>query len=157
MVGSLLAGTDEAPGETYLYQGRTYKAYRELLASSRWRKLVEGGARPQRLLWASTGTKDPAAADTLYVESLAAAGTVNTMPDKTLKAFADHGNAGAVLPLDGGDAEAVLTEFHALGIDHEALALRLQREAAASFQKSWDKLLAQIKAKGARAAAAMIE
>ena len=135
---------------------QTYKAYCDFLAAPRWQKLAATGAHPQRLLWASTGTKDPAAADTLYVESLAAPATVNTMPDKTLLAFADHGKISAVLPPDGGDAEAVLAEFRAFGIDHEALALRLQREAAASFQKSWDKLLARIRGKGAHLAGAMI-
>ena len=133
---------------------RTYKAYRELLDSSRWKKLAAAGAHPQRLLWASTGTKDPAAADTLYVETLAAPDTVDTIPDKTLKAFADHGKVGAVLPLDGGDAEAVIAEFRRLGIDDAALALRLQQEGADSFQKSWDSLLAGIKGKSAQLTAA---
>ena len=123
---------------------RTYKAYRDLLASPRWQKLAAAGARPQRLLWASTGTKDPDASDTLYVEALAAPDTVDTIPDKTLKAFADHGKVGASLPIDGGDAEAVIAEFRKLGIDDAALALRLQKEGAASFQKSWDSLLARL-------------
>ena len=123
---------------------RTYKAYRDLLASPRWQQLAAAGARPQRLLWASTGTKDPDAPDTLYVEALAAPDTVDTIPDKTLKAFADHGKVGASLPIDGGDAEAVIAEFRKLGIDDAALALRLQKEGAASFQKSWDSLLARL-------------
>ena len=135
---------------------QTYKAYCDLLAAPRWQTLAAAGAHPQRLLWASTGTKDPAAPDTLYVESLAAPDTVNTMPDKTLKAFAEHGKVGSVMPPDGGDAETVLAEFRRLGIDHEALALRLQREAAASFQKSWDHLLAQIEGKNAHLRGAMI-
>ena len=133
---------------------RTYKAYRDLLASPRWQKLATAGAHPQRLLWASTGTKDPAAADTLYVEALAAPDTVDTIPDKTLKAFAEHGKVGAVLPVDGGDAEAVIAEFRKLGIDDAALAPRLQQEGADSFQKSWDSLLAGIKGKSAQLAAA---
>jgi transaldolase len=133
---------------------RTYKAYRDLLASPRWQKLAAAGAHPQRLLWASTGTKDPAAADTLYVETLAAPDTVDTIPDKTLKAFADHGKVGAVLPLDGGDAETVIAGFRKLGVDDDALALRLQQEGGDSFQKSWDSLLAGIKGKSAQLAGA---
>ena len=129
---------------------RTYKAYRELLGSARWQKLATAGARPQRLLWASTGTKDPDAPDTLYVEALAAPDTVNTMPDKTLKAFADHGRVGKPLPADGGDAEAVIAGYRQLGIDDAALALQLQREGAASFRKSWDALLAGLERKRAQ-------
>jgi len=129
---------------------RTYKAYRNLLASPRWQKLAAAGAHPQRLLWASTGTKDPAARDTLYVEALAAPDTVDTIPDKTLKAFADHGKVEAVLAFDGGDAETVIAEYRKLGIDDAALALRLQQEGADSFQKSWDSLLAGIKGKSAQ-------
>jgi transaldolase len=123
---------------------RTYKAYRDLLASPRWLKLAEAGARPQRLLWASTGTKDPAAPDTLYVEALAAPDTVNTIPEKTLQAFADHGKVGAALRADGGCAEAVLEEFRREGVDDEALAARLQREGADAFAASWHALLARI-------------
>lgn len=123
---------------------RTYKAYRDLLSSARWLKLAEAGARPQRLLWASTGTKDAAASDTLYVEALAAPDTINTIPEKTLAAFADHGKVGAALPADGGDAEAVLETFKREGIDDEALAARLQREGAESFAASWQALLARI-------------
>ena len=126
---------------------RTYKAYRDLLASERWQKLARAGARPQRLLWASTGTKDPAAPDTLYVDALAAPDTINTIPDKTLLAFADHGHAGAVLPFDGGQSEAVLEEFRREGVDDEALAARLQREGVQAFAKSWQALLARIKDK----------
>ena len=123
---------------------RTYKAYRELLASARWQKLAAAGAHPQRLLWASTGTKDPDAPETLYIEALAAPDTVDTIPDKTLKAFAEHGKVGAPMPLDGGDAEAVIAELHALGIDDSALADRLQKEGADAFAKSWKSLLAGI-------------
>ena len=129
---------------------RTYKAYRELLGSARWQKLATAGARPQRLLWASTGTKDPDAPDTLYVEALAAPDTVNTMPDKTLKAFAEHGRVGKPLPADGGDAEAVIAGYRQLGIDDAALALQLQREGAASFRMSWDALLAGLERKRAQ-------
>ena len=129
---------------------RTYKAYRDLLASPRWQRLAEAGARPQRLLWASTGTKDPAAPDTLYVGALAAPDTVDTIPDKTLQAFADHGEAGAVLPADGGDAEAVIDELRRQGIDDAALAVRLQLEAAAAFSKSWAGLLKRIDEKSSQ-------
>src|SRR5689334_15806862 len=128
---------------------RTYKVYRELLASPRWRKLAAAGARPQRLLWASTGTKDPRASDTLYIEALVAPDTINTMPDKTLIAFADHGQVKDMMPIDGGDAEEVLAEFTRIGVDHAALAEQLQREGTASFDKSWRDLLERIAAKGA--------
>jgi transaldolase len=123
---------------------RTYKAYRDLLASPRWLKLDKAGARPQRLLWASTGTKDPAAPDTLYIEALAAPDTINTIPEKTLQDFADHGKADTVLPADGGYAEAVLEEFRREGVDDEALAARLQREGSDAFTVSWQALLARI-------------
>jgi transaldolase len=126
---------------------RTYKAYRDLLASPRWLKLAAAGARPQRLLWASTGTKDPAAPDTLYVEALAAPDTIDTIPEKTLQAFADHGKVGATLPADGGDAEVVLQAFGREGVDAEALAARLQREGADAFTASWRALLACIEEK----------
>ena len=126
---------------------RTYKAYRDLLDSSRWRKLAEAGAQPQRLLWASTGTKDPAAPDTLYLRALAAPDTINTIPDKTLQAFADHGEVGAVLPPDGGYADAVLEEFRREGVDDDSLAARLQLEGAGSFTTSWHALLSRIQEK----------
>ena len=129
---------------------RTYKAYRDLLASPRWLKLAEAGGFPQRLLWASTGTKDPAAPDTLYVEALAAPDTIDTIPEKTLTAFADHGKVGTMLPTDGGHAEAVLEEFRRDGVDDEALAARLQREGADSFAASWHALLARIHEKSAK-------
>ena len=123
---------------------RTYKAYRDVLASPRWRKLADAGARTQRLLWASTGTKDPGASDTLYVDALAAPDTINTMPDKTLLAFADHGQVNGVLPADGGDAEELIATLNRAGIDDAALAEDLQREGAQSFAKSWKELLACI-------------
>lgn len=126
---------------------RTYRAYRDLLASPRWQRLAKAGARPQRLLWASTGTKDPAAPDTLYVEALAAPDTIDTIPEKTLQAFADHGKVGAALPVDGGDAEAVLEAFRREGIDEKVLAARLQHEGADAFVKSWQSLLACIEEK----------
>ena len=128
---------------------RTYKAYRELLASARWQKLAAAGAHPQRLLWASTGTKDPAAPDTLYIEALAAPDTINTIPDKTLLAYADHGRFGAPMAPDGGDAEAVIAEFRRQGIDDDALAERLQREGAEAFAQSWGSLLGGIAEKTA--------
>ena len=129
---------------------RTYKAHCDLLASERWQRLAAAGARPQRLLWASTGTKDPAARDTLYVEALAAAGTIDTIPEKTLLAFADHGQVGAALPFDGGYAEAVLDEFKREGVDDEALAARLQREGVQAFAESWGALMARIREKSER-------
>jgi transaldolase len=124
--------------------GRTYRAYHELLDSDRWQRLLNEGARAQRLLWASTGTKDPGASDTLYIEALASPFTVNTMPENTLLAFADHGEVGDLLPADGGNAELVLAEFERAGIDVDSLAARLQREGAASFVKSWEDLLSSI-------------
>jgi len=126
---------------------RTYKAYRDLLASKRWQKLAASGAQPQRLLWASTGTKDPEAPDTLYLEALAAPDTIDTIPEKTLLAFADHGKAKSALPADGGDAEALLAGFVRAGIDHAAFAIELQREGALSFSKSWRDLMACIASK----------
>ncbi len=129
---------------------RTYRAYRELLASARWQKLAASGARAQRLLWASTGTKDPAASDVLYVEALAAPDTVNTMPEKTLRAFAAHGKVRAALPPDGGNAEQLLAEFQRAGIDLEALAQTLQRQGAESFNKSWRDLMQVVAGKSER-------
>ena len=126
---------------------RTYRAYRQLLASTRWQRVYNFGTRPQRLLWASTGTKDPNASDVLYITSLASPFTVNTMPEGTLKAFADHGDVGAMLPADGGDCEAVLAEFAAAGVDVAALATQLQEDGAKSFVKSWNDLIAGIAAK----------
>jgi transaldolase len=123
---------------------RTYKAYRELLASPRWRTLAAAGARPQRLLWASTGTKDPKASETLYVEALAAPDTINTIPEKTLHAFAEHGELKGAMAEDGGDAEAVLARFTQAGIDVDALAKQLQRDGARAFVKSWQELLQRI-------------
>jgi transaldolase len=120
---------------------RTYKAYRELLASARWQKLAGAGVQRQRLLWASTGTKNPDSSDVLYIEALAAPDTINTIPDKTLLAFADHGRVADVLPIDGGDAEEVIAKFESAGIDDEQLAADLQREGAESFVKSWQDLL----------------
>jgi transaldolase len=128
---------------------RTYKAYRTLLDSPRWQRAFNLGARPQRLLWASTGTKDPKASDVLYIKSLAAPLTVNTMPETTLKALADHGEIGVILPADGGDCEEVLAEFSRAGIDCDALAARLQDEGAKSFVESWNDLMAVITDKSA--------
>jgi len=128
---------------------RTYKAYRTLLGSPRWQRIFNMGARPQRLLWASTGTKDPAASDVLYVEALAAPFTVNTMPEGTLKAVADHGVVGGILTADGGDSEAVLARFGESGVDVEALAATLQDEGAKSFVASWRELMDVIASKTA--------
>jgi transaldolase len=124
--------------------GRAYRAYRELLDSPRMQRLMNEGARPQRLLWASTGTKDPNASDTLYIEAFASPFTVNTMPEPTLLAFADHGEVGNLFPADGGSAEQVLKEFVDAGIDVAALAARLQEEGKESFNKSWQELLNSI-------------
>jgi transaldolase len=128
---------------------RTYKAYRDLLRSDRWQRAFNFGARPQRLLWASTGTKDPKASDILYIEGLAAPFTVNTMPETTLKAFADHGELGPALKADGGDAEDVLGQFEKAGVDVNALAVQLQDEGAKSFVKSWEDLMVVIESKSA--------
>ena len=128
---------------------RTYKAYCDLIASARWKRVFNAGARPQRLLFASTGTKDPKASDVLYIKTLAAPLTVNTMPEGTLKEFADHGEVGAIVPADGGDCEAVLAQFAKAGIDINALAAKLQDEGADSFVKSWNELMAVIVAKSA--------
>ena len=133
---------------------RTYKAYRELLDSPRWQRVFNAGARPQRLLWASTGTKDPKASDVLYVKALAAPFTVNTMPESTLKALADHGELGSILPSDGGDCEQVLAQFAKAGIDATALAAQLQQEGAKSFVQSWNDLMAVINSKSATLKAA---
>ena len=119
---------------------RTYKACRELLSSPRWQRAYNAGARPQRLLWASTGTKDPNASDILYIKALAAPFTVNTMPESTLKALAEHSELGSILPADGGECEEVLAQFAKAGIDVEALAVQLQDEGAKSFVKSWNEL-----------------
>jgi transaldolase len=131
----------------------TYKAWREMLDSDRWRGLAEKGARLQRLLFASTGTKDPDASDTLYIEGFAAPDTINTMPDKTLKAFADHGEVGKPLQADGGDCEQVFKAHQDQGIDTDALGLRLQKEGAEAFVKSWKDLLDTIKSESERLAA----
>ena len=133
---------------------RTYRAYRELLASARWKQLAAAGARPQRLLWASTGTKDPSASDTLYIEALAAPDTIDTMPEKTLKAFADHGAIHGVMAWDGDDAEPMLARFADAGIDVDALAVQLQYDGAKSFVKSWQELLKRIADKSATLAGA---
>jgi transaldolase len=120
---------------------KSYRAYREFIESPRWRKLSASGARPQKMLWASTGTKDPSASDTLYIETLAAPDTINTMPEKTLLAFADHGKLSGSMPPDGGDADKVLAEFAHNGMKEDDLAAQLQREGAESFTKSWRNLL----------------
>ena len=126
---------------------RTYKAYCNLLGSPRWQRIYKAGGRPQRLLWASTGTKDPKASDVLYVAALAAPSTVNTMPESTLKALAAHNGIGPPMPTDGGDSERVLAEFAQAGVDIDSLATRLQEEGAQSFVKSWNDLIDVIHSK----------
>ena len=128
--------------------GRIYQAYVAGLGTPRWLRAYNAGARPQRLLWASTGTKDPKASDTLYIRALAAPFTVNTMPEGTLKAVADHGEIGPTMPADGGDCEEVLNRFAAAGVNVDRMAARLQDEGAESFVKSWNDLMAVIASKG---------
>jgi len=131
-----------------------YKAYAELIASPRWLRAFNAGARPQRLLFASTGTKDPALSDVLYVQSLAASLTINTMPENTLKAFADHGRIDAIVDAGGGDRATMLAEFRAAGIDVDALASKLQAEGETSFVASWNELMKVIASKSAAVAKA---
>ena len=143
---------DRAPAELRNKLGiaialRTYKAARELLASPGWNRFYAAGAWPQRLLWASTGVKDPQAAPALYVRALAAAFTIDTMPEGTLKALANETESSSAMPADGGDCEPVLTQFAAAGIDIDVLAERLQDEGAKSFVKSWNSLMAVIASK----------
>jgi transaldolase len=126
---------------------RAYKAYLGLLGSPRWMRAYNAGARPQRLLWASTGTKDPKASDVLYVKSLAAPFTINTMPDATLHALAEHGEVGPTMPPDGGDGEQELARFAEAKVDVQALSKQLQDEGAKSFVKSWNDLLSVIGSK----------
>ena len=126
---------------------QTYVAYRDLMETDRWQTLASAGARPQRLLFASTGTKDPAASDVLYLESLVAPNTVNTVPQPTLHAFADHGRIKSTLPRDGGDSAAILAQFTEAGIDVDALALQLQEDGARAFADSWKDLCGSIAAK----------
>jgi transaldolase len=153
-----VAVADEVPGELRNRLGiavgkHAYRAYRQLLDSDRWQQLANAGARPQRLLFASTGTKDPNASDVLYIEAFAAPDTINTMPDKTLLAFADHGTVGDPIPADGGDADEVLAAFQSAGVDTDALAARLQRDGAEAFDKSWNDLLESIESESRRLAA----
>jgi transaldolase len=126
---------------------RTYKAARALLTSPRWQRVYNAGARPQRLLWASTGTKDPSCPDILYVKALAAPLTVNTMPEATLKALGKRSQLGSILPVDGGDCEEVLAQFATAGVDIDELAARLQEDGAKSFVESWHGLMAAIGSK----------
>ena len=123
---------------------KTYQAYRTVMDSDRSQRLANAGARTQRLLWASTSTKNPDASDTLYVQGLATPFTVNTMPDQTVKAFADHGELSEPLPLDGGDADETLAAFGEAGVDVDALAEELQTKGAQAFVDSWNELLAVI-------------
>ena len=128
---------------------RTYKAYRDLLATPRWQNIVKAGYIPQRLLLASTGTKDPKASDILYIKALAAPDTVNTMPEGTLKAFADHGVVDGVMSPDGGDCEQVLRQFASAGVDVDALGEQLQVDGAKAFVNSWNELMGVIDSKSA--------
>jgi transaldolase len=143
---------DKVPGELRDKIGpavgaQTYKAYRDVLESDRWQRLENLGARPQRLLFASTGTKDPKASDVLYISALAAPNTIDTMPEETLIAFAEHGSLRNALPRDGGDCEQVLAAFGKAGIDVAKLAADLQSEGAKSFVDSWKDLLSSIESK----------
>jgi transaldolase len=147
-----VAVSEEAPEELRNRLGlavgfRAYRAYRELLDSQRMQRLMNEGARPQRLLWASTGTKDPEASDVLYIEGFASPFTVNTMPEPTLHAFADHGRIGDLVPADGGDCEELLAQFEQAGIGIDALAARLQEEGKVAFAKSWGDMLETIESK----------
>jgi transaldolase len=152
-----VAVADEVPGELrnrlgVAIGGQAFCAYRRLLGSQRQQRLLNEGARPQRLLFASTGTKDPNASDVLYVEALAAPFTIDTMPEPTLLAFADHGTVGEPLPRDGADAEKTLAAFAAAGVDLETLAARLQEEGKQSFDKSWKEMLDSIESERRRLA-----
>jgi transaldolase len=141
-----VASNQQLPDELHNKLGiavgqQTYRAYRQMLDSARWKKLAAAGAMPQRLLWASTGTKDPSASDTLYVSALAAPDTVNTIPEKTLNAFADHGSLHGVMNTNGGDADATLAKITEAGVDIDVLALKLQQDGADAFVKSWKHLI----------------
>jgi len=147
-----VATTDKVPAALRNRLGlavghRSFRSYCELLASPRWLRALNAGARPQRLLFASTGTKDPKASDVLYIEGLVAPLTINTMPENTLKAFADHGKVGNAIAADGGDSDAVLAQFTRAGVDLAALAEKLQRDGADAFVKSWDNLMSVIGSK----------
>jgi transaldolase len=131
---------------------QAYRAYRQLLDSARWLRLANAGARPQRLLWASTSTKDPEAPDILYIAALAAPFTINTMPEKTLLAFADHGSVGAMMPADGGDTDQVMLQLSQVGLDPTTLASDLQREGAEAFDESWRNMLVSIESKAGQLA-----
>jgi transaldolase len=143
------AGNAELPSPLHNRLGiavaqRSYRCYRELLASPRWQALAAAGARPQRLLWASTGSKDAKAPDTLYVQALAAPDTINTMPEATLHAVADHGDPAMTMATDGGNCNATLRQVSAAGIDIDLLAETLQRDGAQSFVDSWKQLLQRV-------------
>jgi transaldolase len=146
-----VAVSEEAPDELRNRLGiavgfHAYRAYRDLLDSDRMQRLMNEGARPQRLLWASTGTKDPDASDTLYIEAFASPFTVNTMPEPTLHAFEDHGKVGDLVPADGGDCEEMLARFESAGIGVQALAARLQEEGKEAFVNSWKDMLSTLEA-----------
>ena len=152
-----VASNKQLPDELHNKMGvavgqQTYRAYRELLGSDRWKKLAGAGAQPQRLLWASTGTKDKNASDTLYINALAAPDTINTMPENTLNAFADHGKLDGVMAIDGGDGDATMKKITDAGVDPDALAKQLQQEGGESFVKSWKELLKSIDGKARKLA-----
>ena len=132
---------------------QTYRSYRELIASERWQRLQNEGARPQRLLWASTGVKDPETPEAFYVEALAAPFTINTMPEKTLLAFAQHGHVGGPMPVNGGNADELLADHRAAGVDLDGLAAELRRDGAEAFDESWAELIASVASKGEALAA----
>lgn len=154
-----VAVADEVPAELRnqlgLAVGRdAYRAYRAVLDSDRWQRLANHGARPQRLLYASTGTKDPEAPDTLYISGFASPNTVNTMPEGTLLAFEDHGEVPALLDPAGGDSAAVMARFERVGVDLSALGQQLQRDGAEAFVASWNELIERITSKGTELIAA---
>jgi transaldolase len=126
---------------------QTYKAARDLLTSPRWQRIYNAGGRPQRVLWASTGTKDSSVSEILYIKALAAPYTVNTMPEATLKALSEHSQLGSILPPDGGDCEEVLAKFAAAGVNIDELAARLQDYGETAFAESWHELMAVIESK----------
>ena len=156
-----VAADKSAPQEMHNQLGiavaqQIYCAYRQMLISPRWRKLAEAGAQHQRLLWASTGTKDPAAPDTLYIQALAAPDTINTMPEKTLLAFSNHGFVNGSMPVDDGEANKIIAAFLKIGIDDQLLAIQLQKQGVSAFSQSWAELMTVIRQKSASYSATLV-